>query len=666
MLAPKDYPQRIALMKEAPRFGIDQDQIADFLWLANARPDLKYLSKVVNNLRAALELARSHWQSSLLDEGIDWLPGLLAQLAKLLETNSLLTRGESSAMDEAEPPDKDEVAPKGAEKQIEDRFDWLVRNAFYAAMCFSKLNGDDALREHYRLLQAHFALAHFHLTRTNPETTRQLYEKYGESSEWPAIKISPQNAGRAVRNLAQTALWANDILYRMQLARRPTEFASEEPVRIRFFKRFERKKNAEPNGKAEKPETIRRLKKSWTENRVSYICNYLSQAYGLKSRRHGGGGAPRIYIYSMGDPDDTAYDLGDLTNLDEEAGTAGADGQTGQPGQGGIEGQPQAGEEPTEDERLAADDCPGEDDGEEDTLVWTPGDDTAFERSPGSFGGCLRTVTHHLIREAKSFAFGYEHLAAYELRWLQPWDDYFNLHLSRLLYLPSKQQPALKGDPFLQDFSVPQLLAPIDFELILETRLLLITMLWTGSTIERAISVIWNEQLSATPCGDMEIATGATWRDLGTIRVRVPFPRYRQVQEAVPGLDCERKQYLVLPDPGHLSHTYKWWMQWRKKRYDSTAAFGRELGDYRAAANSLLQVFDPTGRLTLSKIAGTLYGQIMARTGNDAVAAAMITGQVRRGARVPMFYACRAEQSLQRIYQESLYSLRREIIDELR
>lgn len=661
MLAPKDYPQRIELMKAAQRDGIDQDQIADFLWLANARPDLKHLSVVVNNLLAALELARRHWPSILVEERIDWLPGLLAQLSELLKTTSLPTGAESVAMD-------------GGESQIEGRFDWLVRNAFYAAMGFSRKKGDDALRERYRLLQAHFALAHFHVTRTNRETTRQLYEEYGESSEWSAIKISPKNVGLAVRNLTENALWANDILYRMQLDRRPREFAADVPVRIRFFKKFKRKpspasvarerkkKNAEPNGNVEKPESIQILDESWTENRVTSIYNYLSQAYGIKSRRQGGGGAPRIYIYSMGDPDDPAYDLGDLTSLDDEAGTAGAEGQTGQPGQSGLGGQQQAGEQSKEDEQLAADECPGEDDGQEDTLGWTPGDETTFQRSPGSFGGCLRTVTHHLIRETKSFAFGYERLAAYELRCLHPWDDFFNGHLINLSRLPGKEWSDLKNRKFyLQYFHVPQSPNPIDFELAVETRLLLVTMLWTGSTVERATSVIWNKQLSATPCGDMEIAGGVNGREPGAIRLKVPFPSYRQVQDPVPGLDCERKQYLVLPDPGNLSLAYSWWMEWRKKRYNSTTAFGRERGEYREPIARLLQVFDPTGRLTLSKIAGTLYGQIMARTGNDAVAAAMITGQVRRGARVPMFYACRAERELQRIYTESVHSLSQEI-----
>jgi len=416
MLAPKDYPQRIELMKAAQKAEIDQDQIADFLWLANARPDLKHLSDVVNNLLAALELATSHWESILDEERIAWLPDLLTQLAKLLETPSLPSGGESIATNEEEPEGEDQVPSKGEESQIEGRFDWLVRNAFYAAMSFSR---EDALRNHYRLLQAHFALAHFHVTRTNLKTTRQLYEEYGESSEWPSIKISPKNAGLAVRNLAQNVLWANDILDRMQLATQPREFAAEEPVRVRFFKRFKLKPkpveaasergkgNIEPSDKEEKPEIIRILDKSWTEDRVTYICTYLSQAYGIKARRQGGGSVSRTYIYSMGDPEDPAYDLGDLTSLDDEAGTGGADGQTNQPGQGDLEKQPEAGEISKEDEQLAADECPGEDDGQEDTLGWIPGDDKSFERSPGSFGGCVRTVTHHLIRETKSFAFGY-------------------------------------------------------------------------------------------------------------------------------------------------------------------------------------------------------------------------------------------------------------------
>ena len=130
MLAPKDYPQRIELMKAAQKAEIDQDQIADFLWLANARPDLKHLSDVVNNLLAALELATSHWESILDEERIAWLPDLLTQLAKLLETPSLPSGGESIATNEEEPEGEDQVPSKGEESQIEGRFDWLVRNAF--------------------------------------------------------------------------------------------------------------------------------------------------------------------------------------------------------------------------------------------------------------------------------------------------------------------------------------------------------------------------------------------------------------------------------------------------------------------------------------------------------------------------------------------------------
>ena len=58
---------------------------------------------------------------------------------------------------------------------------------------------------------------------------------------------------------------------------------------------------------------------------------------------------------------------------------------------------------------------------------------------------------------------------------------------------------------------------------------------------------------------------------------------------------------------------------------------------------------DPSGRLTLNKISWALFARIMSVSGNDGVAATMITGKRHRLSKVPMFYACRRLSEIREI-----------------
>ncbi len=279
MLAPKDYPERIALLHLAQTEGIDLGQISDFLWLVNARPDLAGLFEVAHSLAEALDVAKDHWPFALKESNIEWLPDRLRDLRRFFEVGFCFP-------------------PAQLAQRLSRAHQWSTRNALFDALGSSRPSGDP-LYLRFRLLQAHYFFAHVAATRTNPNATRLLYEEYGDKAQWPAIAISPRHAGLTVRDLAKPSPWADDLLRRMSLTQAPRVFAELPPVRVRFFNRKEENK-------------------SWTEDRPRYIVTYVSQAYGIKERYAGHGSATRGCGRLVGDPDDPCFDFGEWSDWDLE------------------------------------------------------------------------------------------------------------------------------------------------------------------------------------------------------------------------------------------------------------------------------------------------------------------------------------------------------------
>lgn len=94
---------------------------------------------------------------------------------------------------------------------------------------------------------------------------------------------------------------------------------------------------------------------------------------------------------------------------------------------------------------------------------------------------------------------------------------------------------------------------------------------------------------------------------------------------------------------------------------ESALLFRSSGGEIHRGISALLRSFDPSGRLTESKIARRLWTSIIAYTGGDVVAAAMLSGQDRMASKVAMFYACRNLARLQEIYGATVWRLRSQI-----
>ena len=636
MLAPKEYTERIALLDLAKAEGLDADQVAEFLWLVNARPDLAGLGAVIRNLAEALKFASGLWPSVLQEFEIPWLQRLLSDLEQLFAAGLCY------------PP-----APSN-EGRLSTTFDWSTRNPMYDALG-SFRPAQDALYRRFRLLQAHIFFAHVDVMRKNSATSKDLYEQYGEKPEWPVLKISAQHAGLALRGFAEPSAWADDLLRRMEVLSPPQTFAGLPPVTVQRFNR--------------------KHQKSWTEDRSRYIAHYISQAYGIRLRSAGHGSAGRSFDPFVGDLEDPCFDFGEWSDWDSEMDdfengenaiddrrtSASADDVSSaneppatspdpkdESSKDSSHAFPPAEREARQAEQLLADNCPDEEDMDEDSLEGWRSNEPAYQNSPGSLSGGLRTLSNQVIRAGKHFAFAYERLSPSELKVIGETCDVRGI-FAHLEYLNEHRRLSLKD---LRERGKEVLIrgTGLAIDTRAEVLLFLHIMFWTGSTPQRTHSLRRVQTATGDHFSELEI-------DNKTIRMQVPFPRYRQVQKQAPDFDCNRRTVLALPDLVHLASRVDRFSRWRGSNDDPSIVFRRELTFYLTNARELLRILDPSERLTVSKISNELHGRIMSATGNDAVAAAMITGKVDRSARVPMFYACRSQARLQDIYERAVRAL---------
>ena len=625
MLAPSDYLERATLLKLVRQAGLDVDLVRKLLWLVNADPTLTEFPIALKTLSAVIDEAEKCWTGILELRQLDWMPELLDSLkpiAASIDFKRLCRQG---------------IRQREGIEWIGSGTDWLGRNAFYSSLRFSRENEDGLLREHRRL-HAHYFLAHAFLVKSR--TTVQEYERYGDRAEWAKLEIMPYHAGLGVRHFCEDDTWANLLLEKMSLQSPPLEFAMTPAPKI----------GGDIDGKS----------RGWVQDQVDYVCNFVQQAYGLKQRYAGWGSMPGGSHDSpqIGDPEDPSYGMGDLAELEDwndldqsprlplnlKRGT-------------GTRPRPRASDE----ERLSWDDCPDEDEnGDGIPHSWSPGD-KELECSPGSYQAAVTGLCNQLIRQNKAFAFAYSNLFPAELIRLAI--DSRN-RVNTLLSWLTDGVEGLRPQQKVFQTDLPR------YE-ELELLVFLLTMLWTGSDVTRTKSlqyVDWRAREGAPGCSLAIVGDGWSRK----IRVTVPFPDYRQQQEPVPDADRNRKEFLFLPDTAGIGRLLMrfggFWrfdkVPLRKNKkptdandHDARFVFLKSPEYYRESLTLLLRQWDPSGRLTLNKIAQVLWGRVMTTTGNDIVAATMITGRRHHLARVPMFYACRCIAGLESIYQRVVVEL---------
>lgn len=185
---------------------------------------------------------------------------------------------------------------------------------------------------------------------------------------------------------------------------------------------------------------------------------------------------------------------------------------------------------------------------------------------------------------------------------------------------------------------------PTDTDLLAaEIRIALLMLLWTGgSEAQNYAAKIWLRPTADPSCDFAAVIDVKT----GWLRFRraAPLPVYKHVQRQVPGRDRIRQTHVVLPDEACLGSLTRRLCVVQERvlgSADSFLLFRTSSHELHCGISALLRSLDPSGRLTVSKIAKCLWTSIIAYTGGDVVAAAMLTGQDRMASKVAMFYACR-------------------------
>jgi hypothetical protein len=625
--SPKKSVGHNQLLAAAEANDLDRDRVRQLLWLLNAPPDIEGIADVLANFVEVLEVAKNKWPDILDLQNLNWILETLHNVIKKLP--SLQTSTQHGGRD------------------------WLERNALYCAIR-TKLTLSPGYQDKYRLLQAHYFFAHTAWLQRNVRnlatpTDLTEYESYGGATVWPALRIDPYHAGLCIRDMAKPKNWGwtREFLDKLPVAEAPRPLLAHASVEM---------------------ET--KIEEFDVQKKVNYISDYLRQIYGIKNRFPGLGSLPgRSYSSEIGDPEDPWLNFGTLWDWEtayestlEVPPLVLPPSDTMPPAPSSSEPFPnltppgisaEGDEEEEDDDEVPDDEFEGDEEEPESFAGGLECEDPAYEESPGSFSGRGEGTVHQIIRRQKMFSFAIERLGARELVPLGtrcPSLIYQFLDMAKRKVSFKNYWERRPGD------------SPLSAHKEVEAYLFLLIMLWTGSDAERTASLIVAQDESFLQNEPFAIVPRHYGR-AGTIRIRVPFPTYRSEQIQMPDSDCRRTEYeyVDLPDAINLSTPINSYAEMRKIVRDRYQLFQGEPERYQANARLLLKAWDPSGRLTLPKIASTLFGRVMSLTGNDAVAATMITGNRHRLSQVAMYYACRESSVIQDIYRKTVERYGKEI-----
>lgn len=631
------------LRSSAEARGIDPKRVRELLWLLNAPPDIEGITTVLMNLAEMLACAEQQWPGILDLQHLPWVADIASGLLKAMVLPPTIT----------------------FERYHPGAGDWLKRNALYGALGI-EVRIAATHRKNFLLLLAHYFFAHTAWLLRNQRhatapTNLFAYECYGGSNVWPALTIDPYHMGLCIRHVADPDFqeWAIRLLDALPLTKSPRELPHFAVLTM--------------PGKVKPTTRTKRVAKQLdTQKNADYIANFLRQIYGVKDRSVGHGSAPgRRNESVIGDPDDPLLDFGALSDWEFEWDSlnriSGVPALPQTPGgswnaysEKQSEASPRDDGSFDADAEIEGDEFPEDEENSESFGGSLECDHAEYQRSPGSFSGRAAGAIYQVVRQQKMFPFAIERLDAREL---------VGLSNSNPLWIPDLLDAVRRGRTVRQTVPGRTLTPPKDGPEIqlqpgaqLEALLFVTIMLWTGSNPRRTAKLmICRDESFLSDDALTLVMDNRLYPPDSFFRIQVPFPRYKSIQTPVPDSDRNRTEYMKIPDSRRLSMAIEAYSKWNGLKGDYFRLFQRDLEHYQRNARVLLKSLDPSGRLTLGKIASVLFARIMSLTGNDAVAATMITGTKHRLSTVSMHYACREMAPLRDIYQEVVRSLAHEI-----
>ncbi len=187
----------------------------------------------------------------------------------------------------------------------------------------------------------------------------------------------------------------------------------------------------------------------------------------------------------------------------------------------------------------------------------------------------------------------------------------------------------------------------------LETLFLLVIMLWTGSDVERALqTIVWRSDLAHPPVLGLGIYLDTSQTQCCWV-LRAMTPEYQSDCIGTPQQLRPLAKQVFLPTLPGLFKMVERITQTRKNHAHGQKLFKTPLDELHKEAKKWLKYQFPDGRLSLGRIAKTLWNQVYQFTG-DPVIASCITAMDHPLARVRLFYTSPKIQYLKKIYLDSV------------
>jgi hypothetical protein len=201
---------------------------------------------------------------------------------------------------------------------------------------------------------------------------------------------------------------------------------------------------------------------------------------------------------------------------------------------------------------------------------------------------------------------------------------------------------------------------PSDQDMMLvETITLVLTMLFTGSNLDRAKKLLFatSDDLGSSPL--VYIKDTCEWR------IRAHLSDYRLLfTDDMNNRSYKRTEHVVLPDIYNLGGYITYLNENRIDVSFPTQVFSRASKTYRASLKKLLRTL-PTGhRVTEHKISSYLFNRMLELTTCDVAEAVLITGQYHRLGRTLLHYTTPPMSYIRSRYSEAVQGMVKAIYQE--
>jgi hypothetical protein len=596
-------PYQIALLKEAQNAGISIDDLRELLAVINADPDLIAFPTACLSILWICHVIKRVWKA----EPSSWGLHRWARVARWV----VLSRKKLAiAIGGSFDPKPD---PNGKSKTRNAMIgNGIDRHPLYA-MLLSSHSGTFSEWRRFRMLQAHLLTGVITSLRRKFRSRRKWqqmiaeYEAYGALAEWKPLGNSVRDVCLSVRRMAEGRDTYRPYFNALPVKYRTRRFAEK------FLQDTHLTSIAVGNHwrlKRHKPLEIF-LRKVFTDlefkeqNKPTNTCR-SSGAIWRESQEIGTGFVHRQR--NLGDPNDKyarRLSVNHFTRCKKKT----------------AEEVKQA---------LDADDDPFVDEGEEDIYekVAEPGGG----RTPSI---CTWNQLQPITMQNQLLPLSYGNLATAEARQIVRESEAWLAETEGWLVA----NPAANLQP----------------RQLLELRfwILRLTMLATGRSQERTQALfVFTPGVHDKPA-DLALFLPGNPSDCATWRLAVIDLPYKHHPESEKNAKRSQSEYIHLPDALGVSR----FVELLLKQSNLSGTGRKALQPLRGKAARVrrdlkvrLAELDPEGRLTVTKLSGFLFTQMMMRTDGDVTASAIVAGQSLPIARTRLFYACVRLRRMQEVY----------------